>query len=376
MLAAGRDPQRLRGVRRQPAELRAHPLAVDELHRPAVRVAVRVGGVRRVDRRDDRREPSVLRHRLSSLTATIPEKTTTFAGPGRNRRPFPRPPASLRDGPTEDRNAHAHGKDLRPRDRRARRSAPPGRRPTPSAPAPTPSRAPSRSRILLPPPNVTGSLHMGHAFNHTLMDILARWHRMRGFDVLWQPGLDHAGIATQMVVERELAKAGNAGRRDMGREAFVAKVWEWKAQSGGTILEQSRRLGDSFDLSRNAFTMSGAPGAPAGEEGNFHDAVLKTFVEFYERGLIYPRQAARQLGPALRDGDLRPRGRAGRGEGPPLAPALSAGEGRDLRAPGRLRRRGQADRLRDPRLPRRRDDAAGDHARRHRRRRPPRRRAL
>jgi valyl-tRNA synthetase len=141
--------------------------------------------------------------------------------------------------------------------------------------------------ILLPPPNVTGSLHMGHAFNHTLMDILARWHRMRGFDVLWQPGLDHAGIATQMVVERELAKAGNQGRRDMGREAFVKKVWEWKAQSGGTILEQCKRLGDSFDLSRNAFTMSGAPGAPAGEEGNFHDAVLRTFVEFYNRKLIF-----------------------------------------------------------------------------------------
>ena len=113
--------------------------------------------------------------------------------------------------------------------------------------------------ILLPPPNVTGSLHMGHAFNHTLMDILARWHRMRGFDVLWQPGLDHAGIATQMVVERELAKAGNAGRREMGREAFVAKVWQWKERSGGTILEQCKRLGDSFDLSRNAFTMG--PGA-------------------------------------------------------------------------------------------------------------------
>ena len=141
--------------------------------------------------------------------------------------------------------------------------------------------------ILLPPPNVTGSLHMGHAFNHTLMDVLARWHRMRGFDVLWQPGLDHAGIATQMVVERELAREGNASRREMGRDAFVAKVWEWKAQSGGTILEQSRRLGDSFDLSRNAFTMSGAPGAPAGEEGNFHDAVLKVFVDFYERGLIF-----------------------------------------------------------------------------------------
>ncbi len=130
--------------------------------------------------------------------------------------------------------------------------------------------------ILLPPPNVTGSLHMGHAFNHTLMDILTRWHRMRGHDTLWQPGLDHAGIATQMVVERQLAAAGNAGRREMGREAFVAKVWEWKEQSGGTILEQSRRLGDSFDLSRNRFTM---------DEG-FHDAVLKAFVDFYDRGLI------------------------------------------------------------------------------------------
>lgn len=141
--------------------------------------------------------------------------------------------------------------------------------------------------ILLPPPNVTGSLHMGHAFNHTLMDILARWRRMQGADVLWQPGLDHAGIATQMVVERELAKAGEPGRREMGREAFVGRVWEWKAQSGGTILEQCKRLGDSFDLSRNAFTMSGAPGAPEGEEGNFHDAVLRAFVTLYERGLIF-----------------------------------------------------------------------------------------
>ncbi len=131
--------------------------------------------------------------------------------------------------------------------------------------------------ILLPPPNVTGSLHMGHAFNHTLMDILTRWHRMRGFDVLWQPGLDHAGIATQMVVERELAKAGNIGRRELGREAFVEKVWEWKEKSGGTILEQCRRLGDSFDLGRNRFTM---------DEG-FHDAVLRTFVEFYDKGLIF-----------------------------------------------------------------------------------------
>ena len=156
-----------------------------------------------------------------------------------------------------------------------------GARPGPDGQQPEPF------TILLPPPNVTGSLHMGHAFNHTLMDILTRWHRMRGFDTLWQPGLDHAGIATQMVVERQLAAAGNAGRREMGREAFTAKVWEWKAQSGGTILEQSRRLGDSFDLSRNAFTMSGAPDAPAGEEGNFHDAVLKAFVTLHDRGLIY-----------------------------------------------------------------------------------------
>ncbi len=131
--------------------------------------------------------------------------------------------------------------------------------------------------ILLPPPNVTGSLHMGHAFNHTLMDVLTRWHRMRGHDVLWQPGLDHAGIATQMVVERELAKAGEPARRDLGRAAFIDKVWEWKAQSGGTILAQCRRLGDSFDLSRNRFTM----------DDGFADAVLRAFVEFYEKGLIF-----------------------------------------------------------------------------------------
>ncbi len=141
--------------------------------------------------------------------------------------------------------------------------------------------------IMIPPPNVTGVLHMGHAFNNTLQDILTRWHRMRGHDTLWQPGQDHAGIATQMVVERELAKAGNAGRREMGREAFTAKVWEWKKQSGGTIIEQLKRLGASCDWSRNAFTMSGAPGAPEGEEGNFHDAVIRVFVEMYNKGLIY-----------------------------------------------------------------------------------------
>ena len=141
--------------------------------------------------------------------------------------------------------------------------------------------------IMIPPPNVTGSLHMGHAFNNTLQDILVRWHRMRGFDTLWQPGQDHAGIATQMVVERKLAAEGQPPRRELGREAFLDKVWEWKTHSGGTIVNQLKRLGASCDWSRNAFTMSGAPGAPEGEEGNFHDAVIKVFVEMYNKGLIY-----------------------------------------------------------------------------------------
>ncbi len=131
--------------------------------------------------------------------------------------------------------------------------------------------------IMIPPPNVTGSLHMGHAFNNTLQDILIRWHRMRGHDTLWQVGTDHAGIATQMVVERELAKAGNKSRREMGREMFLAKVWEWKDQSGGTIINQLKRLGASCDWDREAFTMS----------GNFPDAVIKVFVDMYNKGLIY-----------------------------------------------------------------------------------------
>ncbi|WP_432817071.1 valine--tRNA ligase [Sulfitobacter sp. JB4-11] len=131
--------------------------------------------------------------------------------------------------------------------------------------------------ILLPPPNVTGVLHMGHAFNHTLMDVMIRWKRMQGFDTLWQPGLDHAGIATQMVVERELALSQQPGRRELGREAFVQKVWEWKEQSGGTIVDQDKRLGASMDWSREAFTM----------DDNFHDAVIKVFVDMYNKGFIY-----------------------------------------------------------------------------------------
>ncbi len=142
--------------------------------------------------------------------------------------------------------------------------------------------------VMIPPPNVTGVLHMGHAFNNTLQDILTRWHRMRGFDTLWQPGTDHAGIATQMVVERKLAQEGKAGRRELGREKFLEKVWEWKAESGGTIRDQLKRLGASCDWSREAFTMSGAPGAPADVAGgNFHDAVIKVFVEMYNKGFIY-----------------------------------------------------------------------------------------
>jgi valyl-tRNA synthetase len=140
--------------------------------------------------------------------------------------------------------------------------------------------------VMIPPPNVTGSLHMGHAFNNTLQDVLVRWHRMRGYDTLWQPGTDHAGIATQMVVERELAKT-NRRRSDMSREEFIALVWEQKARSRGNIRAQLDRLGASCDWSREAFTMSGAPGAPAGEEGNFHDAVIRVFVDLYNRGLIY-----------------------------------------------------------------------------------------
>ncbi|WP_108861757.1 valine--tRNA ligase [Ruegeria sp. Alg231-54] len=144
--------------------------------------------------------------------------------------------------------------------------------------------------IMIPPPNVTGALHVGHAFNNTLQDILTRWHRMRGFDTLWQPGQDHAGIATQMQVEKMLAATQQPSRNELGREAFLDKVWEWKGEYGGTIIEQLKRLGSSCDWSRNAFTMAGAPRDPrTGHENsaNFHDAVIKVFVDMYEKGLIY-----------------------------------------------------------------------------------------
>ncbi|MEL7258475.1 MAG: valine--tRNA ligase [Pseudomonadota bacterium] len=141
--------------------------------------------------------------------------------------------------------------------------------------------------IMIPPPNVTGSLHMGHAFNNTLQDILIRWKRMQGYDTLWQPGTDHAGIATQMVTERDMAENQEPSRTEMGREAFEKRVWQQKIKSRGTIIGQLKRLGASCDWSREAFTMSGAPSAPEGEEGNFHDAVIKVFVDMYNKGLIY-----------------------------------------------------------------------------------------
>ncbi|MCR9157570.1 MAG: valine--tRNA ligase, partial [Rhodobacteraceae bacterium] len=142
--------------------------------------------------------------------------------------------------------------------------------------------------VMIPPPNVTGSLHMGHAFNNTLQDILVRWHRMRGFDTLWQPGTDHAGIATQMVTEREMAANGEPSRREMGREAFLDRVWQQKVKSRGTIIGQLKRLGASADWSREAFTMGGAAGDPdRGNGPNFHDAVIKVFVDMYSKGLIY-----------------------------------------------------------------------------------------
>ena len=130
--------------------------------------------------------------------------------------------------------------------------------------------------ITFPPPNVTGSLHMGHACRATFPDVLARYERMRGKNVLWMPGLDHAGIATQMVVERQLATEGKT-RHDLGRETFVRRVWEWKGQSGDRILQQLRRMGASLDWSRTRFTLDNGPAR----------AVREVFVSLYEEGLIY-----------------------------------------------------------------------------------------
>ncbi|MCX5515085.1 valine--tRNA ligase [Kaistia algarum] len=143
--------------------------------------------------------------------------------------------------------------------------------------------------IVIPPPNVTGSLHMGHALNNTLQDILVRFERMRGKDVLWQVGLDHAGIATQMVVERQMAERQEPNRRVIGRDAFVEKIWKWKGESGGTIIGQLKRLGASADWSRERFTM---------DEG-LSKAVVKVFVQLYREGLIYKDKRLVNWDPAL-----------------------------------------------------------------------------
>ncbi|OOY39152.1 valine--tRNA ligase, partial [Solemya velum gill symbiont] len=130
--------------------------------------------------------------------------------------------------------------------------------------------------IMIPPPNVTGSLHMGHGFNNTIMDTLIRYQRMKGKKTLWQPGTDHAGIATQMVVERQL-EAEQKSRHDLGRDAFIDRIWEWKAESGGNITGQLRRLGSSLDWKNERFTM----------DDGLSNSVKEVFVRLYEEGLIY-----------------------------------------------------------------------------------------
>src|SRR5579863_9111166 len=143
--------------------------------------------------------------------------------------------------------------------------------------------------IVIPPPNVTGTLHMGHAFQDTIMDALARMHRMLGAATLWQPGTDHAGIATQMVVERQLNAEGRR-RTDMTRESFIERVWAWKELSGGTISQQLRRLGASVDWSRERFTM----------DPEMSRSVIEAFVRLHEQGLIYRGQRLVNWDPVLR----------------------------------------------------------------------------
>ena len=142
--------------------------------------------------------------------------------------------------------------------------------------------------ILIPPPNVTGTLHMGHAFNQTLMDALIRYQRMNGRRTLWQMGTDHAGIATQMLVERQLAAEGKT-RHELGRDPFIEKVWDWKNQSGGTISDQIRRMGSSLDWSRDRFTM----------DDGYAEAVQTAFIQLYDDGLIYRGQRLVNWDPEL-----------------------------------------------------------------------------
>ncbi len=233
--------------------------------------------------------------------------------------------------------------------------------------------------VVIPPPNVTGNLHMGHALNNTLQDVLCRYQRMNGRDVLWQPGTDHAGIATQMVVERQLAERQEADRRTLGREKFLARVWEWKAELGGAIVGQLKRLGASCDWSRERFTL---------DEG-LSKAVAQGVRPAPPRRPDLQGQAAGQLGPEVPDRDFRPRGRPGRVQG---LVQVEPRRRRAARRGGAAPRRSAADpnghlyyfdypvvdaqRRGDRRGRHRRDDAAGDDARRQRGRGPSRRRAV
>ncbi|RTE87679.1 MULTISPECIES: valine--tRNA ligase [Gammaproteobacteria] len=179
--------------------------------------------------------------------------------------------------------------------------------------------------IMIPPPNVTGSLHMGHAFQHTLMDTLTRYKRMDGYNSLWQVGSDHAGIATQMVVERKLAAQNGPTRHELGREGFIDKVWEWKAESGGTITQQMRRLGDSVDWDRERFTM---------DEG-LSKAVQEVFVRLYEDNLIYRGKRLVNWDPKLKTAisDLEVENKQSRGKiwhlKYPLADGVTTADGKD-----------------------------------------------
>ena len=205
--------------------------------------------------------------------------------------------------------------------------------------------------IVIPPPNVTGALHMGHALNTTLQDILCRFERMRGKDVLWQPGTDHAGIATQMVVERQLLERQEPGRLALGREKFLERVWEWKAQSGRAIIEQLQRLGASCDWSRERFTL----------DDGLSRAVIKVFVELYKEGLIYKDKRLVNWDPELKT-------------------AISDLEVVQVETKGHLWYFKYPvvddDWKGDGRVHRGRDDAAGNHARRYGGRGPSERRAL
>jgi valyl-tRNA synthetase len=178
--------------------------------------------------------------------------------------------------------------------------------------------------IMLPPPNVTGSLHMGHGFNNTIMDTLTRYHRMKGDNTLWQPGTDHAGIATQMVVERQVNGEGKT-RHELGREDFTKRIWEWKEESGGNITRQLRRLGSSLDWSRNRFTM----------DDELSEAVKHVFVKLYKEGLIYRGKRLVNWDPKLHTAisDLEVENREQKGHmwhlRYPLADGLKTSEGKD-----------------------------------------------